>query len=111
MNAALLITGNVCSLLAMFTDSISATRKTAKGMLMVQNVSQLFYIIGGIVLRGYSSAAQNFVSILRNIVAIRQIKSIYVEWALVILGLQQSGPHRLAAYFGKPAVHPVRLPV
>ena len=87
VNASRLIIGNVCSLLATITDSISATRKTAKGMLMVQNLSQLFYIIGSIVLRGYSSAAQNFVSILRNFVTIRQIKSKYVEWTLVVLGV------------------------
>ena len=82
-----IILGNICSLLAMITDSISSTRKTAKGVLLVQNLSQLFYGIGTILLKGYSSTAQNAVSILRNIVAIRKINSKAVEWALVILGV------------------------
>lgn len=82
-----IILGNVCSLLAMITDSISSTRKTAKGVLLVQNLSQLFYGISTILLKGYSSTAQNAVSILRNIVAIRKIDSKAVEWALVVLGV------------------------
>ena len=82
-----IILGNVCSLLAMVTDSVSSTRKTAKGVLLVQCLSQLFYGVGTILLKGYSSTAQNLVSILRNIVAIRKIESRAVEWALVFLGV------------------------
>lgn len=82
-----IILGNVCSLLAMITDSLSSTRKTAKGVLMVQNVSQLFYFTGAILLKGYSSAAQNAVSVLRNFVAIRKIESSLVQWTLVIFGV------------------------
>ena len=82
-----IILGNVCSLLAMVTDSVSSTRKTAKGVLFVQILSQLFYGIGTILLKGYSSTAQNAVSILRNIVAIRKIESRAIEWALVFLGV------------------------
>ena len=87
MNEIHLIIGNVCSLLAMVTDSVSSTRKTAKGVLLVQNLSQLIYFIGTVVLKGYSGAVQNAVSILRNFVAIRDIRSKYVEWALVGLGV------------------------
>lgn len=82
-----IILGNACSLLAMVTDSVSSTRKTAKGVLFVQILSQLFYGIGTILLKGYSSTAQNAVSILRNIVAIRKVESRAIEWALVFLGV------------------------
>ena len=87
MNEINLIIGNVCSLLAMVTDSISSTRKTAKGVLLVQSLSQLIYFIGTVVLKGYSGAVQNAVSILRNFVAIRDIRSKYVVWAVVGLGV------------------------
>jgi hypothetical protein len=82
-----LIIGNLCSLLAMGTDSLSSTRKTAKGVLWVQCVSQLFYGFGAIMLKGYSGAVQNAVGLVRNLVAIKQIKSKPVEWLLVILGV------------------------
>ena len=87
MNAISVILGNACSLLAMITDSISSTRKTAKGVLLVQSLSQLIYCVGTILLKGYSAAVQNAVSILRNFVAIRKINSAVVEWSLVILGV------------------------
>ena len=87
MNTISIITGNICSLLAMITDSISSTRKTAKGVLLVQSLSQLIYCIGAIILKGYSAAVQNAVSIIRNFVAIRQINSKFLEWALVALGV------------------------
>ena len=82
-----LIIGNVCSILAMATDSISSTRKTTKGVLLVQSLSQLIYFIGTVVLKGYSGAVQNAVSILRNFVAIREIHNKYVEWILAGLGV------------------------
>ena len=82
-----LIVGNLCSILAMITDSISATRKTPKSVLMVQNLSQLFYTIGAIALKGYSGAVQNVVSILRNFAAIRKVESKVVEWTLVAMGV------------------------
>ena len=87
MNAISVILGNACSLLAMVTDSISSTRKTAKGVLLVQSLSQLIYCVGTVLLKGYSGAVQNVVSILRNFVAIRKINSAFVEWSLVILGV------------------------
>ena len=86
MNAISVILGNICSLLAMITDSISSTRKTAKGVLHVQNISQLIYCIGTILLKGYSGAAQNVVSILRNFVAIRKIENKVIQWILSCWG-------------------------
>ena len=87
MNTISVILGNGCSLLAMVTDSISSTRKTAKGVLLMQSLSQLIYCIGTILLKGYSGAVQNVVSILRNFVAIRKISSPLIEWILVALGV------------------------
>lgn len=87
MNVMTFITGNIFSLLAMLSDSASSTRKTAKGILWIQNLSQVFYCIGSIILKGYSSAAQNVVSILRNLVAIKKINSKELEWILIALGV------------------------
>ena len=87
MNTMSIIIGNVCSLLAMVTDSISSTRKTAKGVLWVQNLSQLIYCTGSFILKGYSACAQNLVSILRNLVAIKGINSKAIEWFMVVLGV------------------------
>ena len=87
MNTVSIIIGNICSLLAMITDSISSTQKTAKRVLWVQNLSQLIYMIGSIILKGYSAVVQNVVSIIRNLVAIREINSKVVEWILVVLGV------------------------
>ncbi len=81
------IIGNLCTLLAMGVNAFSATRKTTKSMLRAQNISQLVYCASAIVLRGYSAAVQNVVSILRNTAAIRNVKSKSVEWTLVILGV------------------------
>ena len=87
MNELSVITGNVCSILAMVTDSVSATRKTARGVLWVQILSQIIYAFGGWVLGGYSAMAQNFVSILRNLAAIYSLSNRYLEWLLVGLGV------------------------
>ena len=87
MNTISVILGNACSLLAMVTDSVSATRKTAKGVLLMQSLSQLIYCTGTILLKGYSGAVQNLVSILRNLVAIKNINSKALEWTLTILGV------------------------
>lgn len=81
------IIGNLCSLLAMGTDALSSTRKTAKGMLWLQSLSQLIYGIGTFALGGYSCVVQNAVSLLRNLVAIKGIKSPVLEWILVGLGV------------------------
>ena len=82
-----LIAGNLCSLLAMTTDVISSSRKTAKGVLLVQSVSQLIYCIGSILLKGYSAAVQNGVSVFRNLFAVSGKESKLMEWAFVILGV------------------------
>ena len=87
MDSISLIVGNVCSLLAMITDSVSAAQKTPKAVLLVQSLSQLIYCIGTVVLKGYSGAVQNAVSIVRNFIAIRGPVSKYVEWSLLILGI------------------------
>ena len=82
-----ILIGNLCTLLAMGANSLSATRKTTKSMLQCQNLSQLIYCISAIVLSGYSAAVQNVVSIFRNMVAVRNIKSKALEWTLVALGV------------------------
>ena len=82
-----IIAGNVCSLCAMVSDSVSATRKKRSQILGVQILSQFFYAAGSILLRGYSSAAQNLVAVLRNLAAMKDIKSRAVEWTLILLGV------------------------
>lgn len=81
------IVGNLCSLLAMATDSISSTRKKAREVLLLQALSQLIYCIGSIVLKGYSAAVQNAVSVIRNLTATRENVHKSVEWLLIILGV------------------------
>ena len=82
-----LIVGNLCTLLAMGFNALSSTRKTPKGVLLTQNISQGIYGISAIVLGGYSAAVQNVVSIVRNLVATSHKKSKFVEWLLVVLGV------------------------
>ena len=81
------IVGNVCSLCAAVTDSISSTRKKPGQILAIQMLSQVFYGVGTIILKGYSSTVQNAVAILRNLAAIKRIKSKIVEWILILLGV------------------------
>ena len=82
-----IIIGNICSIGAMISDSVSSTRKTRSQMLGVQIISQLFYSVGSIILKGYSSTAQNVAAMLRNLAAIKDIKSKAVEWFLILLGV------------------------
>ena len=82
-----IIVGNLCTLLAMGANAASTTRKSTKSVLSVQNLGQLIYCVSGIVLGGYSASVQNVVSILRNVAAIRNIKSKAVEWGLTIAGV------------------------
>ena len=81
------IIGNLCSLLGMAADAVSSSRKTAKGVLLVQCVGQLCYAISSVALKGYSAAVQNAVSILRNLAAVRGTRSKALEWLLVALGV------------------------
>ena len=87
MNDNALIAGNLCTLLAMVANSVGSTRKTTKGTLWAQNVGQVIYFISALLLRGYSAAVQNVVGFLRNLAAIRQIRSKPLEWMLVGLGV------------------------
>ncbi|MDD5924533.1 MAG: YgjV family protein [Clostridia bacterium] len=82
-----LILGNIFSVLAMISDSISSSRKTAKGVLIVQTVSQVFYTASTIILKGYSGAVQNAVSIFRNLEAIREKPNKIMKWVWVALGV------------------------
>ena len=82
-----IIVGNVCSLCAMVTDSVSGTRKKHSEILGIQIISQLFYGAGSIILKGYSSTAQNLVAIFRNLAAMKDIKSRVLEWILIALGV------------------------
>ena len=81
------IIGNICSFGAVITNSVSGTRKTHKGILGVQTLSCVFYGIGSVFLKGYSSTVQNAVGILRNLAAMRNIKSKWIEWTLIALGV------------------------
>lgn len=81
------IIGNVCSLLAMGTDSIGSAQKTASRVLWWQTLSQFTYLTGAVILRGYSAAVQNGISIVRNLVAIKGWKSKLLEWFLIIAGV------------------------
>ena len=87
MNYITLILGNLCSIFAMVSDSASAAQKTHAGVLRVQNISQLIYCIGTVILKGYSGAVQNAVSFLRNLAAIHNVQSKAVQWILAALGV------------------------
>lgn len=82
-----IIVGNICSLCAMVTDSVSGTRKKHSQILGIQMISQVFYAAGSIILKGYSSTAQNIVAILRNLAAMKGTKNKIIEWLLIILGV------------------------
>jgi len=81
------IIGNLSSLLGMTTDSLSSTMKTTKGMLWVQNLSQIIYGVGAFLLGGYSGAVQNAVSLLRNLFVIANLTHPIIEWSVVGLGV------------------------
>ena len=87
MNFINIVLGNICSLFAMGTDSISSSRKTINSMLWVQNASQLLYCISSVLLKGYSGAVQNVVCVIRNLTVIKGINSKFLEWILVISGV------------------------
>ena len=87
MIEAEIILGNAFSLCAMVSDSISGTRKKHSEILAVQIVSQFFYAASSIVLKGYSSTAQNAVAVFRNLAAIKNIKNKALEWVLILAGV------------------------
>ena len=81
-----IILGNVWCLAATITDAFSGTRKTKKGMLIAQALSQVFYIISALALNAYSAAAQNAVSFFRNIYGIYDEKhNKFMDWLFIIL--------------------------
>ena len=82
-----IIVGNVSSLFAMITDSLSSTRKNPKSILLFQTLSQVFFGTSAIVLKGYSAAVQNVISIVRNLVAVRKKDSKVIEWILLVLAV------------------------
>ena len=79
------IIGNICSIGAMISDSVSGTRKTEKGILLAQCVGQIFYAAGSFILKGYSATVQNIVTIFRNTYAVYGKKNKLVEWFFVLL--------------------------
>ena len=87
MNSINIIIGNISSLLAMGTDSLASAQKTAKGVLWMQTLGQAIYCTGSIVLKGYSAAVQNAISIARNLFALGNIKSKILEWVFLLLGV------------------------
>jgi len=85
------IIGNICSVGAMISDSVSGTRKTPKGILLAQCISQIFYAVGSFILKGYSATVQNVVTIFRNTYAVYGKHNKFIEWFFVglpvVLGL------------------------
>ena len=79
--------GNLSSIFAMASDGLSSSRKTAKGILLVQCLSQVFYGLGSLVLGGYSGAVQNVISLLRNFAAMKKWNRRAVEWTLILAGV------------------------
>lgn len=82
-----IIIGNIFSLCAMISDSISGTRNKHSEIMAVQIVSQFFYAASSIALKGYSSTAQNVVAVFRNYAAMKNIKSKTLEWILILAGV------------------------
>ena len=53
----------------------------------MQSISQVIYFVGTVILKGYSGAVQNVMSIARNFIAMRGRTSKAIEWTLTILGV------------------------
>jgi len=82
-----IIAGNLCSALGTAADAMSASRKTAKGVLYMQSLGQLLYGIATLFLGGYSASAQNLVSILRNLAAAKKLEHKALPWIFLALGV------------------------
>ncbi len=87
MSGLQIIIGNICSLCAMAADSISGTRRKNSEILGIQIISQFFFAAASAVLNAYSSVVQNAVAVLRNLAAIKDIKSRALEWTLIARGV------------------------
>ena len=83
MDNLFLLLGNGCSLMATLSNMFASTRKTARGVLLVQSLGQAFYFACAIFLKGYSGAVQNAMSIVRNFVALGKKQRKWVEWTLI----------------------------
>ena len=86
MNTAIII-GNLFSLFGMLSEAVSATLKTARRVLVMQSIAQVFWFAGTVVLKGYSGSVQNAVSILRNFLAIKKVENKAIEWTVAIVGV------------------------
>ena len=86
-----LIAGNLCSLMGMGADVVSASQKSAKGVLWVQTLGQVLYTLSCLFLKGYSAVVQHAISVVRNLAAIYGVQNKAVEWgcvgSAVVLGL------------------------
>lgn len=82
-----IIIGNILSLFATVSDSVSSTKKTFKSILLVQTVSQVFYTASSIVLKGYSAAVQNGVNFFRNLFAIHGKRNKLIEWFFILIAV------------------------
>ncbi|MBQ2310472.1 MAG: YgjV family protein [Erysipelotrichales bacterium] len=87
MSKAAIVLGNLFSLLAMISDSFSGTRKTHREIVAVQILSQFFYGAASIALKAYSSTVQNAVAVFRNLAAMKNIRSRFLEGVLILAGV------------------------
>lgn len=81
------ILGNFFSLAAMGADTFASSRKTPKGVLLVQCLSQLAMGLSVLVLKGYSAVVQNGISILRNLRAATNKGGKWLEWVFLALAV------------------------
>ena len=82
-----IVIGNILTLCAMLSDSFSGTRKKHSEIMGVQILSQFFYGASSTILKAYSATAQNIVAVLRNLAAMKNVKSKAIEWILILLGV------------------------
>ena len=82
-----IVLGNVCSLVAMGTDTLGSSRKTASGMLFMQCLSQIAMATGAILLGAYSAAVQNGVSFFRNLRAATNKGGKWLEWVFLAVAV------------------------
>ena len=87
MTKTAILIGNILSLCAMISDSISGTRKKHSEIMAIQILSQFFYGASSISLKGYSATAQNVVAVFRNFAAMKNVKHKAIEWALILAGV------------------------
>lgn len=79
--------GNILFLLTVIPDTVSASRKDPKAILLWQTLSQVFYGSGAMFLNAPSAAVQNLVNIFRNLFAISGRQTRAIQWVLTVLGV------------------------